>query len=182
MKFGKLFSSLTVVGLFSAFCAAHADQLADVKAKGSLVCGVVGALEPFAFEDAAKREVVGYDVDFCKAVDKRIGLKAELKVISLDERIPELTLGREDIQAQTRNVIDAIAASLAEHGLGMENVVRANCWLSDIKMMKPFNEVYQTYFPKGLPVRSTLEAKLSQDVDEDVEIEVMAWTTSVNRG
>ncbi|MDA8520151.1 RidA family protein [Acidovorax sp. NCPPB 4044] len=81
---------------------------------------------------------------------------------------------RADIQVQTRNVLDAIAASLAEHGLGMEHVVRATCWLSDIKHMRAFNEVYETYFSEGLPVRSTVEAKLSQDVD--VEIEVTAWS------
>jgi reactive intermediate/imine deaminase len=87
---------------------------------------------------------------------------------------PDLTPLRGDIQTQTRNVLDAIAASLAEHGLGMEHVVRATCWLSDIKLMQPFNDVYATYFVEGLPVRSTVEAKLSQDVD--VEIEVTAWS------
>jgi 2-iminobutanoate/2-iminopropanoate deaminase len=87
---------------------------------------------------------------------------------------PDLTPLRGDIQTQTRNVLNAIAASLAEHGLGMEHVVRATCWLSDIKLIQPFNDVYATYFVEGLPVRSTVEAKLSQDVD--VEIEVTAWS------
>ncbi len=86
----------------------------------------------------------------------------------------DLTPLRGDVQTQTRNVLDAIKASLAEHGLGMEHVVRATCWLSDIKFMKSFNEVYSSYFLEGLPVRSTVEAKLSQDVD--VEIEVTAWS------
>ncbi len=86
---------------------------------------------------------------------------------------PDLTPLRGTIQEQTRNVLDTIAASLGEQGLGMEHVVRATCWLSDIKLMKSFNEVYATYFPERLPVRSTVEAKLSQDVD--IEIEVTAW-------
>ncbi|MEY3671930.1 MAG: hypothetical protein RI904_1587 [Pseudomonadota bacterium] len=86
----------------------------------------------------------------------------------------DLTPLRGDIETQTRNVLEAIQASLAEHGLGMEHVVRATCWLSDIKFMKSFNEVYSSYFIEGLPVRSTVEAKLSQDVD--VEIEVTAWS------
>jgi len=51
--------------------------LADVKAKGVLVCGVVGALEPFAYQDTASREVVGYDVDYCKAVAKQLGVNVE---------------------------------------------------------------------------------------------------------
>lgn len=85
----------------------------------------------------------------------------------------DLTPLRGDIQAQAKNVLDAIAASLAEHGLGLDSVVRATVWLSDIKLMAPFNEVYKSYFASNLPVRSTVEAKLSQDVD--VEIEVTAW-------
>lgn len=86
----------------------------------------------------------------------------------------DLTPLRGDIQTQTRNVLEAIEASLAEHGLSMAHVVRATCWLSDIQLMKPFNEVYASFFSEGLPVRSTVEAKLSQGVD--VEIEVTAWS------
>ncbi len=83
---------------------------------------------------------------------------------------PDLTPLKGDIQTQTRNVLDAIAASLAEHNLGMEHVVRATCWLSDIHLMKAFNEVYAGYFPEGFPVRSTVEAKLSQGVDVEIEV------------
>ncbi|KOC90289.1 RidA family protein [Winslowiella iniecta] len=84
---------------------------------------------------------------------------------------------RGDIQQQTKNVLDAIEASLAEHGLTLAHVVRATCWLSDISLMKPFNEVYASYFKDALPVRSTVEAKLSQDVD--VEIEITAWSADL---
>lgn len=86
---------------------------------------------------------------------------------------PDLTPLRGDIREQTKNVLDAITASLAEHDLDLSSVVRATVWLSDIKLMGPFNEVYRSYFENHLPVRSTVEAKLSQDVD--VEIEVTAW-------
>ncbi|MGT2460137.1 RidA family protein (plasmid) [Cupriavidus basilensis] len=86
---------------------------------------------------------------------------------------PDLTPLRGDIREQTKNVLDAISASLAEHGVGLDRVIRATVWLSDIKLMGPFNEVYRAYFENNLPVRSTVEAKLSQDVD--VEIEVTAW-------
>jgi polar amino acid transport system substrate-binding protein len=91
--------SLALVCLLSATAGARADQLADVKSKGVLVCGVVGTLEPFAYQDASTREVVGYDVDYCRAVAKQLGVKAELKVVSLEARIPELTQSRVDILA-----------------------------------------------------------------------------------
>jgi len=100
MKLNKsLISPVLVAVLVAGATAARADQLADVKAKGVLVCGVVGALEPFAYQDTASREVVGYDVDYCKAVAKQLGVKPELKVVSLEARIPELTQGRVDLLA-----------------------------------------------------------------------------------
>jgi len=88
----------------------------------------------------------------------------------------DLTPFRGDIKAQTENVLDAISASLAEHGLKLDSVIRATVWLSDISLMAPFNEAYRAYFEGHLPVRSTVEAKLSQGVD--VEIEVTAYLGS----
>lgn len=85
----------------------------------------------------------------------------------------DFTPFRGDIKDQTANVLEAIKASLAEHELGMETVIRATVWLSDINLMAQFNEVYKSYFDGCLPVRSTVESKLSQGVD--VEIEVTAW-------
>lgn len=90
----------------------------------------------------------------------------------------DMTPFRGDIKEQTANVLEAIKASLAEHGLGMDSVIRATVWLSDINLMAPFNEVYRTYFVDALPVRSTVEAKLSQSVD--VEIEVTSWAPQSN--
>ncbi|MEJ8825930.1 RidA family protein [Variovorax humicola] len=89
----------------------------------------------------------------------------------------DMTPLRGDIAEQTKNVLDAINLSLSEHGLDLSTVVRATVWLSDIKLMAAFNEVYRSYFAGHLPVRSTVEAKLSQDVD--VEIEVTAFASRV---
>ena len=88
-----------VVALATGAKVANADQLADIKAHGTLVCGVLGNGAPFGFQDPDSREIVGYDVDFCKGVAKELGVKPELKVLSLDARIPELTQGRVDILA-----------------------------------------------------------------------------------
>ena len=79
--------------------AAHADQLADIKQKGTLVCGTLGTAEPFSFPNPQTRETQGYDVDFCAAVAKALGVKLELKLISVPARIPELMQGRVDVLA-----------------------------------------------------------------------------------
>ncbi|PZQ45605.1 MAG: cysteine ABC transporter substrate-binding protein [Rhodovulum sulfidophilum] len=77
--------------------AASADQLADIKASGKLVCGVLGTLEPFSFQDPETRETVGYDVDLCRAVAADLGVTLEVKPIAVEARIPELMQGRVDI-------------------------------------------------------------------------------------
>lgn len=77
--------------------AAHADQLADIKAKGALTCGTLGTSEPFSFPDPQTREITGYDVDFCKAMAKSLGVKLDLKPIAVAARIPELQQGRVDL-------------------------------------------------------------------------------------
>lgn len=78
---------------------AIADQLADIKQKGTLVCGTLGTSEPFSYPDPVTREVQGYDVAFCNAVAKSLGVKLELKLISVAARIPELQQGRVDVLA-----------------------------------------------------------------------------------
>jgi polar amino acid transport system substrate-binding protein len=76
---------------------ARADQLADIKARGKLICATQGASEPFGFPDPQTREIVGYDVDFCKAIAKGLGVELEHKAVSTEARIPELNLKRIDI-------------------------------------------------------------------------------------
>ena len=89
--------SLVVAALTLVAGSASADQLADIKAKGVLTCGTLGTSEPFSFPDPQTREITGYDVDFCKAVAKSLGVKLELKPIAVAARIPELQQGRVDV-------------------------------------------------------------------------------------
>ena len=79
--------------------AAQADQLQDIKARGKLICGTLGTSQPFSYQDPKTREIIGYDVDMCGRVAKSLGVPMELKAISVDARIPELTQGRVDILA-----------------------------------------------------------------------------------
>ncbi len=92
--------SVALLGLaLLSSTAARADQLADIKQKGTLVCGTLGTAEPFSFPNPQTRETQGYDVDFCAAVAKSLGVKLELKLISVPARIPELQQARVDILA-----------------------------------------------------------------------------------
>ncbi|OZI38456.1 ABC transporter substrate-binding protein [Bordetella genomosp. 10] len=90
-------------GLFTAAllaaAPAHADRLADIKARGTLICGTQNASSPYAYQDPVTRSYVGYDVDMCKAVAKGLGVKLEHKPLSTEARIPELKMGRVDVVA-----------------------------------------------------------------------------------
>ena len=97
-KLSLLSFGLAAAALFGTQ-AVHADQLADIKQKGTLVCGTLGNAEPFSYPNPTTRETEGYDVEFCGAVAKALGVKLELKLISVPARIPELMQGRVDILA-----------------------------------------------------------------------------------
>ncbi len=76
---------------------AQADQLAAIKAKGELVCGTLGTDEPNSFIDAKSRQLVGYEVDLCRAIAQGLGVKPVIKQLAVAARIPELQQGRIDI-------------------------------------------------------------------------------------
>lgn len=79
--------------------SALADQLSDIKARGSLTCGTQNASEPYAFPDPTTRQIVGFDVDICNALAKGLGVKLQHKPLSTDARIPELKTRRVDVLA-----------------------------------------------------------------------------------
>ncbi|MBV9562302.1 MAG: ABC transporter substrate-binding protein [Bradyrhizobium sp.] len=98
MKFAATMSLATALaGMLVG--AANADQLADIKARGKLICGTLGTAEPFSFQHPQTRQIVGYDVDICQKVADSLGVSLELKPIAVEARIPELIQGRVDILA-----------------------------------------------------------------------------------
>jgi polar amino acid transport system substrate-binding protein len=88
---------LACVLVFSA--AAHADRLADIKARGSLVCATLANNEPLGFSDPQTRQVVGFDVDMCAAVAREMGVKMEHMSVTVEARIPELMQGHADLMS-----------------------------------------------------------------------------------
>jgi polar amino acid transport system substrate-binding protein len=90
-----LFVSLALGPL--AVAVAQADQLSDIMARKSLSCGVYADVPPFSAPDPKTRELVGMDVDLCKALAKTMGVELELKPLSVEARIPEVKMGRVDV-------------------------------------------------------------------------------------
>ncbi|MBV8622169.1 MAG: ABC transporter substrate-binding protein [Herbaspirillum sp.] len=76
---------------------AHADRLAEIKARGTLVCATLANNEPLGFSDPQTRQVVGFDVDICAAVARQLGVEMEQKSVTVEARIPMLVQGEVDL-------------------------------------------------------------------------------------
>jgi 2-iminobutanoate/2-iminopropanoate deaminase len=86
------------------------------------------------------------------------------------------TLVEGDIAAQTRRVLDNLAAILAAAGASFEHVVKTTVFLLDMDDFAAMNAVYATYVPAPPPARSTVQvSRLPRDVR--VEIDVIARLT-----
>jgi len=115
---------------------AHADRLADIKARGSLTCATLTTSEPLGFSDPVTRKTVGFDVDMCEAIAKRLGVKVELKGVSVEARVPELTLGRVDLVSAalgyTKERAGQIDYTSAHYQTPIKLVVKSNAGLDKI--------------------------------------------------
>ncbi|HEY3489295.1 MAG TPA: ABC transporter substrate-binding protein [Candidatus Deferrimicrobiaceae bacterium] len=77
------------------------DTLETVKKKGVLVAGVKDSLPPFGYVDEKTRTIVGYDIDFVRAIAKKMGVKVELKPVTSATRMPQLKESNIDLIAAT---------------------------------------------------------------------------------
>jgi polar amino acid transport system substrate-binding protein len=110
MKLGTILTAAVLAAITTT--PTFADQLDDIKERGSLKCGVLSIANPFGFQDPKTRELVGYDVDFCKGVAGKMGVNAELIPLSVEARIPELKLGKIDVLAAALGYNEERAAQI----------------------------------------------------------------------
>lgn len=86
-----------------------------------------------------------------------------------DGRLPE------GIEAQTRQVMENIAAILQSAGRGWDDVFHCTAMLDNMAGWPAFNRVYVTYFRPGrLPARSALGAD-GLALGALIEVECQAW-------
>jgi enamine deaminase RidA (YjgF/YER057c/UK114 family) len=83
---------------------------------------------------------------YCVLV-KRGGLLHLSGVVAAD--IPDAEAVQGDIAGETRVVLDAIAAILAEHGSGMGSLVRVQVHLAQLADLPVFDRIYAGYLPPG---------------------------------
>lgn len=81
-----------------------------------------------------------------------------------------------DINTQTNQVMQNIAAILESQHLSIKNIVKTTIFLKDMEQFSVVNEQYSKHLGQHRPARSTVEvSRLPKDVL--VEIEVIATLT-----
>lgn len=80
-----------------------------------------------------------------------------------------------DIRAQTRSVLDNIAALLGDVGLSLDDVVDVTSFLVTMDDFDGYNEVYATYFNADSgPARTTVAVHQLPHPDLNIEIKAIA--------
>ena len=80
---------------------------------------------------------------------------------------------QDDIQTETRQVMENLKAILLEAGMDFDNVLKSSIFLMDMGQFAQVNEIYGSYFGDGAPARETVQvAGLPKGVK--VEISMIA--------
>ncbi len=77
------------------------------------------------------------------------------------------------VEAETRQTMENIKATLERYELGMDRIVKCTLFLADMAEWPTVNEVYKTYFGENPPARSALGAN-GLALGARVEIECIA--------
>ncbi len=77
------------------------------------------------------------------------------------------------IEAETRQTMENIKATLERHGSDLDHVVKCTVFMADIQEWPRMNEVYKKYFLKHFPARSAV-AGSGLALGARVEIECIA--------
>ena len=81
------------------------------------------------------------------------------------------------IEPESRQTMENIRMTLAEHGATMNDIVKCTVMLADISEWGTFNEIYKTYFTDHYPARSALGAN-GLALGARIEVECIAVLTS----
>lgn len=80
------------------------------------------------------------------------------------------------IQAEGRQALNNVKATLERYGSSLDRVVKCTVFLADIKDYDAFNEIYASYFRARKPARSAM-AGSGLALNARVEIECIAVTS-----
>ncbi|MGZ9584236.1 RidA family protein [Paenibacillus marinisediminis] len=88
----------------------------------------------------------------------------------LDPVTGEIVSG--DLEEQTVATVRNIERILSQSGLGLQDIVKVNVFLTDRNHYEPFNQIYSKLLPQPFPARTLIYCELNFDLL--VEIDVIA--------
>ena len=83
----------------------------------------------------------------------------------------EQNVPRGGFEAECRQALDNLKASVEASGSSMEKVMKCTCFLTNVADFPAFNKVYRTYFPSNPPARSTVVVKALVVLGASLEID-----------
>lgn len=133
---------------------AHADELATIKSRGSLIVGVKADYPPFGYRDPSG-QIVGIEPSLAADVAKQLGVKLELVPVVAANRMQFLQQGKIDLMIATMSdtpererIVDIIKPSYYASGynLMLPKSMHVAAW-SDLKD-KPLCGIQGAYYNK----------------------------------
>ena len=82
-------------------------------------------------------------------------------------------IDKNDIQMQTKQVMENIRAILNEENMDFPDVLKTSIFITDIKNFPLVNEIYASYFSEQPPARETIQV-CKLPMNADVEISLIA--------
>jgi reactive intermediate/imine deaminase len=87
---------------------------------------------------------------------------------------PDSELVEGGVQAETRQIMERIKASLERWGSSLDRVVKCTVMMDDISQWGAMNEIYREYFPENKPARSAFGA---DGLALGAAVEIECWAT-----
>ncbi len=121
------------------------------------------------FLNAPEAEKSGYPFSEAVRAGGTLWLSGQ---IGIDPATGKLVEG--GIEAEAKQTLDNIRATLERHGHATTDVVKCTVMLADIAEWSRFNAVYKSFFARPYPARSALGAN-GLALGARVEVECIAW-------
>lgn len=129
---------------------------------------LVQAQEPIMFHAEEAYRDAGYPFSAAAEADGLIFVSGTLGTVPGTTKLID-----GGIDAETRQTMDNIKATLASIGVEMDHVVKCTAMLADMAEWPAFNRIYKTYFKGNYPARSAFGVS-GLALDARIEIECIA--------
>ncbi len=134
-----------------------------------LLSGALYAGESATFLNPEKSTAVNLPFSEAVRVGNTIYLSGQLGVSP-----GTMTLVSGGMEAEAKQTMENIKATLESHNLSMSNIVKCTVMIADISQWGIFNKIYVTYFEDNYPARSAFGAN-GLALGAQVEVECIAY-------